>query len=1122
MNPVLPAVPARAITINFGADQQYSTKGGEGGAGNLKGQPASKDPANAPTQWTGGVSGKEASIVITANDGVSGTDQAAQIQVGTAAANHAEYTFSPNDKDLSGAFNSASSTVYYSFQLKMPSVAAAYGTNILRIRIGGPYDGKSALCFNLSDNGAFVFTSGDGKGNGPSYFAKTATGGTTLFYPDPTIYFTVSGALNYATKTFTVSVNGVPQADNGNANFHFRSDEASTCGFTLINFSADNPHWVATSIANVALSLAPLSAPPPSLTASDATVEGKNLIKNPSFENPPATYDWIQNNWTHNDVEFALDPDRPHSGKYSQRIAIRKVTGKMADLQFSYHDFSLKPGMPLELRFWTRGEPNMRPVKVSLRQPGPPYKVYFEAEIGLTKEWSESVFDFTLPPNLDPRSMLTYDLNEENTFWLDDVSLTPLPAQAGGMPLVGNQVKNGSFEVGRDHWYATFRTGEDSAGNQPNIVAQPAGDAPNGHNVLAFEAPPSYTVNLTSAYFHLRYGRPVSVGFWLKAPSAGRPFKVNLGQGTFPNIINEEQNFTTLNAGWNFYHAVVTPKVSNGGTYYLEFIFGRAGKYELDGVSAVEGESADPAYPVGRVDVGWGLPDKTPPGNLFSPGDAILFPLSVAIPPGAREVPLHLRLVDYRENELRKWDTNVPVDAAGHGETSVSLPSNRFGTFKVEVYAGKEAAAGKLPDTELLYSVLHQLKPPSEASDSFFGATVRLTPYNLAIAGKLGIRWVRLNPPLSTTWMSVEKPQGTFNFATQGVALAHQLGFHVLGLFTTTPWFYADGDPAKTRGAPWYESYAPANWDAWHAYVQKTATAFGPYIQAWEIWNEPNSHFLNVKPGTDKPALYVKIEQETRRALDDAGIKAFLIGNVAGGLDIPFTWDELADGGGKEVDALSFHLYIEDRGAEEKQPLLADQVAKLRSYQNRSGKVPGLWVTEGGIWLDQGRSWLESAEIPVATQTTVSDAANSVSRQLAGLKAMGITHYFDYIAAAEPSGRIDYRGECTNMVDVNGIPHAGGGTYAASVYFLEDATPLGLEVRPVDRARVTLAKFRSAKGPITVIWSRDPVTLGQVRDLDWKQASGFDLMGNPITLSPDTKLTVDPIYVIGQSSGASR
>ena len=849
---------------------------------------------------------------------------------------------------------------------------------------------------------------------------------------------------------------------------------------------------------------------------------GENLIKNPSFENPPGSYWWCQKNWPKpvNQVEFTLDPDNPHSGSYSQRISLIHVNST-PNLQFATPVLPVRPGMSLQFRCWARGLPNTKPIQVIFRKSAYPYTIYFQADIGLTKDWTESVFNLTLPPNTDPKdTILFFQLMEENTFWLDDISLTELPSEEGGAPLVGNQLKNGSFEVGRDHWYATFREAAPDQVNRAyegnahaNLVAQPEENAPNGRNVLAYQVFPGCVASLTSAYFHLRYGHPASIGFWFKSSAVNRPFYVRLGQGKFPNQTIEGQAFTPANAGWNFYHMVATPKASTTGTSYLEFSTSNPGKYELDGVNVVEGETSNPVFPSDRTDAGWISPEGTPPGNLFHLGDTISFPLSIAAPPGQPDEKVALRMVDYRDHEIKSWNLLVPLDAQGYGQTAVSLPSDRLGGFKVSAYASKDAPSGT-PDADLLYSVLPRLKPLSEAGDSYFGSHLYLTPYNLAVAEQLGVRWLRLNPPVSTDWAVIEQQKGKFDFYTGGVARAHALGFHILGLIFTTPRFYADAPPKNATNPDWHASfYPPADWDAWRNYVQKTTTAFAPYVQAWEIWNEPNGQFMQVKPNEDRAADYVKIAQQTRKAVEDEGLNVLLVGNAAGSLDGAFTWQELALGGGKEVDAISFHLYNETSGPDEKRPPLADQLAKVRSYQNRSGQTPEIWNTEGGIWLFGGRSWMDSEEIPSSVSTSVADATNSTARSLIGNKALGVQRQFYYQTYAEPSGRIVYRDECAGMIDVNGVPNPAGAAYAAAVYFLEDATAIGLDVRAAGAGHVTVAKFKGPQGLVTVVWSRDSINLSQIPDLDWKKASAFDLMGNPITLTADTTITLDPIYM---------
>jgi len=157
-----------------------------------------------------------------------------------------------------------------------------------------------------------------------------------------------------------------------------------------------------------------------------------NLVKNPSFENPPESYAWKQNNWAKNDVEFALDPDNPHSGKQSQRITLRHGVNGKTDVQLVYQGLPLLPGTHLELRFWTRGGPTATGITVSLGTSFAPFAKYFSGDIKLSPTWTESVFQIVLPADANPQyNALVFELKEEATIWIDDVSLTEVPNSAG-------------------------------------------------------------------------------------------------------------------------------------------------------------------------------------------------------------------------------------------------------------------------------------------------------------------------------------------------------------------------------------------------------------------------------------------------------------------------------------------------------------------------------------------------------------------------------------------------------------------------------------------------------------------------------------------------------------------
>ena len=133
---------------------------------------------------------------------------------------------------------------------------------------------------------------------------------------------------------------------------------------------------------------------------------------------------------------------------------------------------------------------------------------------------------------------------------------------------------------------------------------------------------------------------------------------------------------------------------------------------------------------------------------------------------------------------------------------------------------------------------------------------------------------------------------------------------------------------------------------------------------------------------------------------------------------------------------------------------------------------------------------------------------------------MGVKRYFYYGAGSAPSGGVDYRDDSRGMIDTNGIPQPAGAAHAAAVYFLDDAKPVGLERTPIGDDLVTFARFRTSDSTITVIWSRHPVKLGQIPESEWKGASGFEIMGNPLPLSADTDVTLDPIYLINKEVAA--
>lgn len=857
-----------------------------------------------------------------------------------------------------------------------------------------------------------------------------------------------------------------------------------------------------------------------------------NLICNPGFENSPKGFSpWGGRNWWNrkikaadgreitetNQFSFSVDRDNPHSGKQCLKVTMTRHLG--GDLQL-LQKVPVKPGMPLRLSFWIRGQANTRPIALEFRRDAAPWTTFFHFSAPLTEEWKQYVFNFTLPANTSAdECSLMFHLNEVNTFWLDDVAVTVLPAVEPGAVPVGNQLVNGSFEVGRDKWYATFReNGPDnaSAADENNCAADIKAvitpDAPDGKRVLTTEVFPKCNMELTSAFFPLKYGHDTTIEFFLKA-SRPKQNKVNVSLlcGEFPNVVRESRRFTYTGPDWQRISFNVRPKPSVTGSYTLCFAASDPGVYQIDGIRVWQGTGEQAGERIAS-DVGWEEIDGKHPANFFTQGETPAFKIIVKAKPGSKNQLLEGNVVDAWEREIAPLKLEVPLDGQGRGEAVLTLPKCKlYGTFK----ASLRLAGAKDPAVEILYSVPHELSEPGTVADSFFGGHVRFSPYNLLLARKAGFRWLRLHPPNDTKWYQCETSKGHLEFPVAGSARAAAMGFKLLGNLGTVPEFYAN-KPANDFHN-WFHAYPPkdeAAWQAYEAYVAGAVKAFAPYIKAWEIGNESDGQFLQVPKGMNREEIYMEYVRRTAKALN--GRKDLtLIGGVITGGARPFMDRILEMGIGQYVDAMSFHHYS---------PIDAAYMAKRRdnlkfwsSFRNRDGAAMPIWHTEGfgaesATWMaTTGVLFKNSALFRQQWKTSGLTVQSAIC-----FKALGVKKHFIYALFAQPSGRIIYRNECSFMADMNGLPMPCLSAHAAAVHFLENTDPKGLRFLQSGRINVGVASFVRNGKKLDTIWSSDLLDFAAVEELKPLLAGreAFDMMGNPIASDAGLRLSAAPVYLL--------
>ncbi len=845
-----------------------------------------------------------------------------------------------------------------------------------------------------------------------------------------------------------------------------------------------------------------------------------DLIANGGFEGPSRDDPWVRNNWANNDAHYALDPNNPRSGKQSMRMTMRQATNA-GNIQLIHPFKKLPAGSRWRLTFWLRAAQDARrPVRVTIGRRGRPWTTWISHNVYPGPKWKRCAVNLVIPEGVDETRLgLYFYLREETSVWIDDVSMTPLPDRDPADRLEGNRLANGSFEVGRTRWYVQYSptgqvTGEPAmhetnVGNVPRCVSTDG--APHGRLALKLDVRKDTRLTLTSAYFDLRYGHPASVSFDVLAPRADVTFTAEVGHGTFKRLHRQRRTFTVDESGWQRYRFTLTPGVSESGTYYFALSFSTPGKYLVDRVVVTDGNEPGDVMPP-RPDVGAILLGKTPPGNLFDKGDTVRAGIAVQARPGSRDLALDGSIVDVQGRSLRDLSLKVRLNRKGRGRATLDdLPTDRFGAFKL-ILREKGLDASHRPATELQYQVLPQLPKLNEAApDSFFGGHPLLKPCSLAVARRVGIRWIRLHPPLDTKWAVVEPVEGRWDFPKAGLKRASAMGFRILGSLDQTPDHRADTPDAPRRTWRGLGNYPPKDWSAWREYVRRVMAAY-PFIKHWEVWNEPDLRGFMEDPfdadrhGRTRAELYLKFVRHTRQAVEQSRADVQIAVGAVANVRSEFQQNMLSAGAAKYADIVSFHHYGIDA------PDLRKLVRQMQKQTGADGNAVEVWHSEGAGTIPIC-SWLRESRYPHQEPEAVSHLCAATATQMIAYKAMGVRRYFHYPGpTAGPQGRFVYRNDFAYGSDVSGLPLPLWASYAACVRILEGAQPAGLKELDVDGNVVWRASFLKNDKRIDVVWSKTALPLADLPGLSTEGRTVLDMMGNP---APGRPLTGPaPLYVV--------
>ena len=487
--------------------------------------------------------------------------------------------------------------------------------------------------------------------------------------------------------------------------------------------------------------------------------------------------------------------------------------------------------------------------------------------------------------------------------------------------------------------------------------------------------------------------------------------------------------------------------------------------------------------------------------GVLAPGEPVRVSVSLSRPPLPSE-RLLVTVTNPRDQPVRLVREKSPPGASS--VVFVTRP-NLLGPYRVRatlIGSGNTVVAWG----ERAFSII--APPPARGeAESFLGTHTRIDARHLAIAGRLGFRWLRLHDAsMIGQWITVEPEPGKLHYFDEPIDYAHRAGFSLLGVLEATP-RWASSAP---EGMGWYEarSFPPRDPAAWESYVRNTALHYRGRIDSWEVWNEPylpdfwrgtpeqygalldqTVRAVSAAPGTACPRLLAsgaaegKRREWTRTALCAGRAPCDRFVGMANKLAAVTKDGQAAvssDGIEGAAMGLAFHPYdprlVEklDRG---------DAVGERAAVFQQLTGGPPLWATEGTV-LGASESIL-TPPAPLPSPRIERDA-EAIAGWAADLLAAGAVHVFVYQLVE--SG---YRSDADlALLDPDGTPRPA----AIGLATLGSALGPRRFTRTIAAAGFTAHLFGAPGKPaMAVIASRDPAPL------PIKDARRFrDVFGNPL------------------------
>ncbi len=482
-------------------------------------------------------------------------------------------------------------------------------------------------------------------------------------------------------------------------------------------------------------------------------------------------------------------------------------------------------------------------------------------------------------------------------------------------------------------------------------------------------------------------------------------------------------------------------------------------------------------------------------GSIFHDGESAGIQISTSgtLPTGAR---LKSSVTDLYGRTQALPDIALPA-------TSLTLPPNVLpqprGLFRLQ---SQVFDTNNQPLSALVDVVFARLPRPRQiaSEQSYFGVHAPLSHDWLEIAQAIGAHWVRLHDASKISkWRIVEDKPGEFRHLDDGVNLAREMGFAILGMVDgAPPW--ASISPQATEG--YLSMYNLPNaqnaLDRWDNYVAEMVGHYAGRINHWEVWNEP--WYTPFFPG-GIPEQYGELLRRAHAVAKQANPNAVVVGiDTHDSADV-FTNRALAASGPSFYDIFSFHEYNANFFGGPGNEAVA-RVQKFQQMQQNHGTPKPIWITEGGPNVS-GASFYN----PTGPGRSPREQLAQAIRMDVSFIAAGVKKFFHY--TFEINSPLGSAAGIYETLECDRAPRALLVGRAVLASLIDGAQSLG---RTDPMPGVEAYSFQQPDGTqVTVLWSYD----GQTHTMPGSRGvTTLDAQGNAIAYSGTLTIGAEPIYTI--------